>query len=58
MATNGSPDFVLCYYCPNEATQAVDVPKESDIVRRWVCRYHAERRPRRRRWKMKVPVLR
>ena len=58
MATSGSPDFVLCYYCRNEATQVVDVHKDSEVVRRWVCQYHAARRPKRRRRRVRVSVLR
>ena len=58
MATNGSPDFLLCYYCPNEATQVLDIQKGSEVVRRWVCAYHAERRPKRRRWRVKASATR
>ena len=55
----GGPDFLLCYYCPNEATKVLDIQKGPEGVRRWVCAYHAEKRPKRRRWKMKrVSALR
>lgn len=49
MAVRGSPDFVLCYYCHNEAKQAVAVNKRGELVRRWVCDLHAARLPTKRR---------
>jgi hypothetical protein len=57
MTNNSSPDFVLCFYCPNEATRVIEVHRDSEVVRRWVCSYHVERRPKRRRRKMRVPSL-
>jgi len=50
MATGGSGrDFVVCYYCPNEATEVVVVTKGAEVLRRWVCEYHAAHLPTRRR---------
>jgi hypothetical protein len=51
MATRGSRDFVVCYYCPSEATEVVTVRKGAELLRRWVCEHHAANLPtRRRRW--------
>jgi hypothetical protein len=59
MATQGSRDFVVCYFCANEATKAVTVTREGETSRRWVCAYHAERLPRRRRrWLTRIASLR
>jgi hypothetical protein len=49
MARLGNGDFVVCYYCRNEASQAVTVTRDGEVSRRWVCSYHAERLPRKRR---------
>jgi hypothetical protein len=49
MATSAHRDFVVCYYCHNEATEVVDVSKSGELLRRWVCEYHAARLPTRRR---------
>jgi hypothetical protein len=55
MARTGSRDFILCYYCPNEATEVVTVAKGTELLRRWVCRHHAVHLPtRRQRWLRRI----
>jgi hypothetical protein len=53
MVKGAGRDFVVCFYCANEATQIVTVRRDHDTLRRWVCTHHAEWRPRqrRRRWR-------
>jgi hypothetical protein len=49
MAKGAGRDFVVCYYCPNEATQTITVERNKELVVRWVCSHHADWRPRKRR---------
>jgi hypothetical protein len=60
MAPRSGRDFLVCYYCPSEATEVVTVHKGAEVLRRWVCEYHADHLPatRRRRWLRAVHVPR
>jgi hypothetical protein len=58
MVKGSGRDFVICYYCPNEATQTITVERNREVLRRWVCSHHATLRPVKRRhwWRRAMPV--